>query len=111
MRNRSMTRAKAEPGKEKTGWSWNTWKRERRKKKMQQKLLKTMQESSWAGLAGGLIAGAAGLLAFFALQSASEKKKAGKLAGNLASGRTLFQLSSRSATQPRFERNRSFGWF
>jgi hypothetical protein len=102
MRNRPTTRAKAEMRGERAGWSWNAWKRARRKKRVQRRLLKTMQESPWAGLAGGLIAGAAGLLAFIALQSASEKKKAGT---------ALFEFSSDPLTAPRFDRKRAFGWF
>ena len=104
MRNpfKTSPRTKAERKRAKTNRDWSAGNKARRKKNMQRQLLQSMQKSPWTGVAGGLLAGAAGLLAFFAMQSAAERRDA---------GRTGFQLTSDPLTAPRYDRQRAFGWF
>ena len=100
---------KRKMAKGKMKWDLNKW--NARRKWYQFRTERKMKHAPWKGIAGGVLGGAAGLAAFFAVKKmmSGEEAKSYPQSGQ-APGRSHIQLSSHPAAQSRFQPGeRQFG--
>ncbi|MFA5515034.1 MAG: hypothetical protein WDA20_01985 [Desulfuromonadales bacterium] len=97
------TKAKIKSPKAKTWWKWNKAKRKAKKNWTQFRVRRKIENTPWMGVGGGILAGMAGLWAFFALKKQIGGGQAEKYAqSGQAPSRSHIQMSSHPAAQSRF---------
>ncbi len=112
MKPSTRAKAKMKKAKAKTWWKWNKAKGKGKRDWTQFRVKRKMQNTPWMGVAGGILGGMAGLLAFFALKKQmGGSGKAEKYAqSGQAPSRSHIQMSSHPAAQSRFQPlKRAFG--